>query len=171
MSHINHGFQVLLIAFKSLSRMQSWRTKIFLQVSEVPAQDSYSFPPELEVRHKLSRVSSPAGIVLGWRHSCRKTNCQCREKKPVSQIHGIYFCSALQRGPVLVLAMNFNFLRKPIRLWNLLHHSHKFLLPTCSCLLNVPQVSPAAMQRSSGSLFCSEFIFKASFMLSFFGKH
>lgn len=45
--------------------MQSGRTKIFLQVSELPAQDSYGLPPELEVRHKLSKVSSPAGIVLG----------------------------------------------------------------------------------------------------------
>lgn len=48
MTHINHCFKVLLIVFKSLSRMQPWRTKIFLQVSELTAHHSYVLPPELE---------------------------------------------------------------------------------------------------------------------------
>lgn len=81
MTHINHCFQVLLIAFKSLSRMQPWRTEIFLQVSHLPEHHSFVLPPELKQIQVIKGLIFCGNCPWLKIHSCRKTNCQCREKK------------------------------------------------------------------------------------------
>lgn len=156
MTHINHCFQVLLIAFKSLSRMQPWRTEIFLQASHLPAHHSFVLPPELEQIQVIKGLIFCGNCPWLKIHSCRKTNCQCREKKlPFVRIE---FIPAQISGEVQCWFWPwiFMFSKTPhdCKISSTISLRNQFPLLACSCLLNVPQVDPAAaIHGSSMSLF------------------
>lgn len=171
MTHINHCFQVLLIAFKSLSRMQPWRTKIFLQVSELLAHHSYVLPPELELTQVIKGLISSRNCPWLKTH-LQKNKLPVQRKETAFCTHKIYFCTDLWRGPVLVLAMDFHFLKKPhdCETSSTTPIRNNFPLLACSCVLNVPQVCPAAIQGSSVSLFCWVRLFSKSLSCCQFWK-
>lgn len=120
------------------------------------AHHSFVLPPELEQIQVIKGLIFCRNCPWLKIHSCRKTNCQCREKKlPFVRIE---FIPAQISGEVQCWFWPwiFMFSKTPhdCKISSTISLRNQFPLLACSCLLNVPQVDPAAaIHGSSVSLF------------------